>query len=262
MSAGSKILIIEDEFLIAAQIKQLLEEECYKVVGPVDNYEESIKLINQELPDLVLTDIRLHDDRDAGIRISNYLSNYYTIPLIFLSSYSDKATLQKAKDTHPITFLIKPKPLDKEQLLTSILISLPRKIDNHPKLKAIFLKGKEIEIKESYDHIKTHERIDSVILKIEVDTISFIETFNHHFKNNLLIRFTNKKNGFLIRLEFQQLQKMLPNYFIKVHKSYVVNMKNITSYKLPHNLFFKNYCIPIGDKYRKKVEEYLCKQML
>lgn len=262
MDPHFKILIVEDEFLIAEQIKHFLESEGYKIVGPVDNYEEAIQMIKDQLPDVVLADIRLYDDMDAGIRISNYLSSNYTIPLIFLSAYSDKTTLQKAKNTNPHTFLIKPKPLDKEQLLATIQIALPEKQNDCSKIKSILLKGKEIELRENYDHLKNHDRIDSVIQKIEVDKILFIETYNHHFKNNILIRFVNKKTGFLIRAEFDQLQKILPFYFLRVHKSYLVNMKNVSAYDLPHFLFIKNTSLPVGNKYRNKVEEYFCREMI
>ena len=133
-----KILIVEDEFIIANQVKTFLESEGYIILGIVDNYNDAIEAVNLKIPDLVIADIRLYDDEDGGIRISQYVYNRYNIPVIFLSGYSDKETIKRAKETNPNTFLIKPKPLNKTQLLATVEIALPSQANNL-KLKAISL---------------------------------------------------------------------------------------------------------------------------
>ncbi len=255
MKESSTILIVEDEFIIANQLKTFLESEGFIVVGLVDNYEEAIEIIKTKTPDLVIADIRLYDDAEAGIRISQYVHNNYNIPVIFLSGFSDKMTIQRAKETNPNTFLIKPKPLNKTQLLATVEIALPSQ-GSISKNKAISFKGKEIEILEDYDHLKNEEKIENLTKIIDTNLISYIETYNHHFKNTLLIRFNDSKKGFLIRDEIEEIQKKLPGNFIRVHKSYIVNMKNIVGHKLPHYILIENISIPIGETHRQTVEVY------
>ena len=92
-----KILIVEDEFIIAHRIKELLEKREIGKCEVKDTFQESIDWLSIELPDLVLLDIRLFDDEDAGIRIAHYIQEHYHIPFIFLSGYSDDVTLKTAR---------------------------------------------------------------------------------------------------------------------------------------------------------------------
>lgn len=258
-STKQKILIVEDEFIIANQIDLFLSSEGYTIVGPADNYDEAIAYIKHEIPDLIIADICLHEDMEAGIRISEFVTRNYRIPVIFLSGYSDKETISKAKGTNPNTFLIKPKPLDKAQLLATVQIALPNDSDKRSKVKAIDFKGKQIEILDNYDDFKEQERKENVIFRIDINEISFIETYNHHFKNTLLIHFINKQKGLLIREDIEEVQQKLSCQFIRVHKSYLVNMQNISGHKMPQYLLCKNQQIPVGDKHRNLVSAYINK---
>jgi len=258
MDTGHKILIIEDEFIIANQLKQLLESEGYVILGPSDDFYSSVTLIAKELPDLIIADIRLHDDAEAGIKISEHVSKLYHIPVIFLSGYSDEDTIYKARQTNPNTFLIKPKPLDKTQLLATVQMALPN-INCKTKIKSVSLKGKELEICDEYGHLKDKEKIEYITRIIDTDDITFVETFNHHFKNTLLLRFSQNKTGFLIREEMEDIQKLFPNNFLRVHKSYLVNLKKLDGYRLPHYLLIKNQEIPIGQKYYQNLESHLAR---
>ncbi len=250
-----KILIIEDEFIIANQLQAFLQAEGFFVIGPVDNYDEAIKLINITNPDLIIADIRLNDDIDAGIRISKYVSVNYNIPVIFLSGFSDKETLNKAKQTNANTFLVKPKPLDKIQLITTVKMALPEETFQ-VKAKKIPFKGKEIDILENYNTYKRHTNPDSITKLIDLKEILFFETYNHHFKNTILIRLSDSAKGFLIREELDVLEKKLPGYFFRVHKSYLVNMDRVTAHKLPHYLLVYQNIIPIGSKNRMSVIQF------
>lgn len=102
-----RILIIEDEPLIALDLQQLLEHEGYEVFTDYQNVAHAIELINEWKPDLVLLDIELNEKK-SGIDIAAYLNQRTTIAFCFLTSYSDFNTLEKVKKTHPKGFLVKP----------------------------------------------------------------------------------------------------------------------------------------------------------
>ena len=101
------ILIVEDEFLISRNIRNILLEEDYDVIDNVESVEHAIEVINTKKVNLVIIDINLKKDKD-GIDLGNHLQDKTTIPFIYITSYSDKITLDRAFKTRPQGYLVKP----------------------------------------------------------------------------------------------------------------------------------------------------------
>ena len=115
------IFIIEDELLIAHDIGQILEQEGYEIMLNIMTVEKAIRLINEFNPALVLIDINLNQEME-GIKIGQYLHAGDRIPYIYITSYTDKLTLDEVKDTRPHGFIAKPfKPID---IITTVSIVL------------------------------------------------------------------------------------------------------------------------------------------
>ncbi len=127
-----RILIIEDELIIAEDMQNMLTKMEYEVVGNAMDYDEAIAFLDNEKPDLILLDVNLNGEKD-GIEIAEEINKKYHIPFIFTTSYSDSATLERAKKTNPINYLVKP--FKKEQLFTSIEIAL-HKMQNEKEAEA------------------------------------------------------------------------------------------------------------------------------
>lgn len=102
-----RILIVEDEPLIAEDIACLLEKHDFVVSAIVYTKEDAINELNNNIPDMVLLDINLNG-KIEGIDIAEEVNNHYNIPFIFITSYSDKQTLDRAKHTEPSGFVVKP----------------------------------------------------------------------------------------------------------------------------------------------------------
>ncbi len=116
------ILIVEDEALIAEDIKEICVEAGFEVVSVCYRASQALNALLHEHFDLVLLDINLEDEL-SGIDIAQYMINHkIAIPYIFLTSYTDTNTLNAAKDVHPIGYVVKP--FQKEQLISTIEISL------------------------------------------------------------------------------------------------------------------------------------------
>jgi CheY-like chemotaxis protein len=96
--SAHKIVIVEDEGLIAADVKGRLERAGYDVPGIAASGGEALQLIRAESPDLVLMDVRLSGDLD-GIQIAHKVHNELDIPVVFLTAYEDRETLQRASQT-------------------------------------------------------------------------------------------------------------------------------------------------------------------
>jgi DNA-binding LytR/AlgR family response regulator len=104
----TNILIVEDDPIIAADLQDRLEEMGYRVLGPVAKGEEALNYFGRlETPDLVLMDIQLEGAWD-GIETTKHIKAKTDLPIIFLTSNSDDATFQAAKQVKPHAFLSKP----------------------------------------------------------------------------------------------------------------------------------------------------------
>lgn len=116
-----KVLIVEDDPLIAEDIRDLLTGVNYLVVGVAYSKADALNLLRQHTPDIALLDINLGDNTD-GILIAETINEKYQIPFLYLTSYSSKIILDKVKHTLPMGYIVKP--FDEADLFTGIEIAL------------------------------------------------------------------------------------------------------------------------------------------
>ena len=105
--ANLKILIVEDESIVAKDIQYSLIKLGYTVCGIASNAEKAIELATTESPDMVLMDIMLKGDIN-GIDAAITLRQDLALPVIFITAYSDITTLEKAKIAEPYGYILKP----------------------------------------------------------------------------------------------------------------------------------------------------------
>ncbi|MGB8218581.1 MAG: PAS domain S-box protein [Candidatus Methanoperedens sp.] len=115
------ILVVEDEALVAEDIRRTLQNLGYAVPSTASSGEEAIKKVNEYRPDLVLMDIVLQGEMD-GIETARQISSRFNTPVIYLTAYSYKTTLGRAKITEPFGYLIKP--FREEELKMAVEIAL------------------------------------------------------------------------------------------------------------------------------------------
>lgn len=102
-----KILIVEDERIIALDIKRTLYQLGYEVTSIIDNGIDVLTSIEENQPDLILMDIMLNSDLD-GIDIANIINVKYDIPIIYMTALTDDATVKRAKESQYNEFVNKP----------------------------------------------------------------------------------------------------------------------------------------------------------
>ena len=105
--AKARILIVEDEFLVAHDISNMLIELGYEVAAIVSTAEDALAVIRNRAPDLILLDIRLKGPID-GIQAANIIKEEWSIPFIYLTAHADDLTLARAKSSDPLGYLLKP----------------------------------------------------------------------------------------------------------------------------------------------------------
>jgi two-component system, response regulator PdtaR len=104
---NTSIILVEDEIIVAADVKNRLENMGYSVLGIFDNGDEAIQKAGELKPNLVLMDIVLKGEMD-GIDAAQNIRELYDIPIIYLTAYSDEKTLERAKVTEPFGYVLKP----------------------------------------------------------------------------------------------------------------------------------------------------------
>ncbi len=102
-----KVLIVEDEVIIAIDLKNKLETLGYTVLDIVYNSDKLTDRISSLHPDLLLLDINIMGSRN-GIEMAHIINKEFQIPFIYVTSYTDKQTLSEVKETNPIGYVIKP----------------------------------------------------------------------------------------------------------------------------------------------------------
>ena len=107
LDSTKSILIVEDESILAIGMEYSLEDFGYEVSGIATSYESAIKHVKENLPDLVLMDIKIKGDK-TGIDAAKVIWQEYKTPVVFLTSYSSEKMITDAMDTEPYGYLLKP----------------------------------------------------------------------------------------------------------------------------------------------------------
>ena len=118
ISPGLRALIVEDETLIAEELRERLSRLGFAIIAAVDSAEEGIAIATRERPDLVLMDIRLKGAKD-GMQAAEEIRRQIDVPIVYLTANGNRAVLEQAKATEPLAFILKP--YDERELLTSTI---------------------------------------------------------------------------------------------------------------------------------------------
>jgi len=118
---NTNILIVEDNQLAASGLKSTLIQFGFKVTGIVNSYSGILESIKFKEPDIILMDIDLGNGL-SGIDISEKINEDYNIPILYITSFSDIETMEKAFDTKPVGYIIKP--YREEEVKTTIMLAM------------------------------------------------------------------------------------------------------------------------------------------
>ncbi|MBI2919290.1 MAG: response regulator [Chloroflexi bacterium] len=135
---SARILVVEDESIVAMDIQTRLGRLGYSVVGVAASAEGAIAKAGETRPDLVLMDIRLEGEMD-GIEAAGRIRSDFNIPVVYVTAYADEETLQRAKVTEPFGYILKP--FETRELFTTIEMGLCK----HKGEQALLQKNQELE---------------------------------------------------------------------------------------------------------------------
>ena len=116
-----RVLIVEDEPVIATNLSMYLNNNDFSVSGIAYDFDEAVSQLRQNTPDAAILDIGM-ELNDDGIHLAELINSKYKIPFIFVTSYADKETLQKAKRVEPSGYIVKP--FNEKTLLATLEIAI------------------------------------------------------------------------------------------------------------------------------------------
>ncbi|NAS30093.1 response regulator [Flavobacteriaceae bacterium R38] len=245
MNDAIKILIVEDNVIIADDMQTMLEDIGYEIVGNVIDFEQAEKVLSQNYVDLVLIDIILASDK-TGIDLGQHIRDNYNLPFIFVTSNSDKATVEIAKKVKPNGYLVKP--FEQEDLFTSIEIALSSfsyEAEQAKQTKSVVSEQDKTNVKNAVLKDSIFVKKNNLYYRIQFDDIHFIKA------DNVYLEINTKEKKFLVRSALKDyLEKLPPNNFYRAHKSYIINLSHIQAVN-SKDIMIKDELIPISKDFRE-----------
>ncbi|MCK4541913.1 MAG: response regulator [Spirochaetales bacterium] len=193
-----RILIIEDESIVALDIQGHLQRNGYEVLGIFSSGENALEKLPDQLPDIVLMDIRLQGQMD-GVEAGQIIRNTYGIPVILLTAYADDETIERAKLSEPFGYLVKP--FEERELKTTIEMALHRSR----------LEKKLHESEERYRKLFEDDLSGNFIATEEGDIIdcnpSFVKMFGFSSRDEAIS--ANLSDMFLLKEQYKENWEIL-----------------------------------------------------
>jgi two-component system, response regulator PdtaR len=249
MTDAIQVMIVEDESIVAMDLAAGLENDGYNVVGIADNFDEAVELFQNNPVDILLMDINIHGQKD-GIETATALMNIRQVPLIYLTAFTDAATVARVKHTNPSAFLTKPYNIDNVRIAIDLALYNFAEAKPSPSGKVLPMQpltDKQKQDKEHFLQMKDYIFIKQQykFVKFKLAEILFAEADNNY------VNLHTRTQKFVVRLSLADLVERLhfPR-FIRIHRSFAVNLDEISSFD-DQEVKIGTQEIPIGRNYRQ-----------
>ncbi len=245
MNQSVCILIIEDELVIAENLKENLIELGYNDISIVSNFIEAKKISKTIKPDLFLVDVGLNNSEKDGIEIMKDLFSNVSKPIIYLTSYTDKETRERAKITKPSAYL--EKGVSKKQLEIAIDFALTNFNKSEERSEANIDHNCPFVTGPGYFFIKGKEIYEKVI-KNDIISMQADGTYTDIITNNKVHKYYLGLNKILDLINHPDI--------VRCHRSYAVNVKMINGFDddvLYLTCGKEILSVPLGGDFRKSV---------
>lgn len=219
MTNNFKILIVEDEMIIAADISMIISNLGYEVTGITPRGEDALKSIEATRPDLVLMDVALKGALD-GVDTARMISSLHKIPVIFLTSNADDNTFNRAKEAKPFAFISKPfRQTDLQRAIELVIERISEKLGTSENIDGINT-TKEAYLLKDRIFIRYKEKM----LGIFLNDIQYLEADRSYS------RLITAETEYLLTMPLGAFEEKLQSpEFLRIHRSYIININKIKS---------------------------------
>ncbi len=240
MEESVKILIVEDDMIIAANISLQLTKLGYEVTGIESRGEAAISNVKGNPPNILLLDINLKGALN-GIETAKAIQISHDLPIIYLTANSDEATFEKARETHPMAFITKPfNKLSLQRSIALVVEQLKKKKENHS-LKT------NLEVLNDRIFVRHKGKMEKLLF----DDILFVEADRNY------CTIVSEKGRYVLSCTLKAMEVKLPRLsFVRVHRSFIVNIGKLDVVADSH-LEIKRKVIPMS----KSQKEFLMNRL-
>jgi len=233
--AELRIFILEDDPLIAENIRMNLAGLGYIALEPASTKEEAIAQLQSEMPDFAILDINLEGSQE-GIEVGEFIHKKLDIPFIYLTGNSDKDSIDKASKTHPQAYLIKP--FSTNDLYSAIQIAI-----SNFKAKGDATVPGEINVLPESIFIK----VGSKYVKVQLQDVCYLKSADKY------IEIVTLSGTYSVRASMESMLLSLKAHnFIRVHRSYTINMRHLKEVNSEY-IMVAEATIPVGRMYRDDI---------
>lgn len=228
---NTRILIVEDEILIAEDLKDTLFDLGFSQVDMAHDRKSAIEMIHTVNPQIVLLDIRMEGETD-GLEIGKFIAENTKQPFIYITAHSDVAMVKEIVKTRPEGYITKP--VKKSDLFAAISLALQKvKVDDRPK---------SISIKDGYSNVL-----------IQLDKILFIEAEGNY------LNIVCEDRRYVSRQSMESImEEMNDERFFRIHRSYFVNTQKILKYS-KKEIQIGTYKLPVSRNIGNEFEARMLK---
>ena len=222
-----RVLIVEDEPLIAQDLSFLLNDIGVRSIDLAHSFDEGVTFLEKNAYQLALLDINLSDEKD-GIDLAHHINQSVAVPFIFITSYYNSSMVARAKITQPLAYLLKP--FNQNDIKINVEMAL-YKVDHSSENETIYLR----------------EKLGSIQLKLS--SIKILEAQDNYTKI-----ITHDKEVLASQTLKAVMEKLPAKDFVRTHKSFAVRLSEITMIKGSH-VFLEEDKVPIGRSYKSEFQE-------
>ena len=227
-----KILIVEDEVLVAEEIAADLSDSGFHITNIAISSEECFSSIIKDEPHIILIDINIKGRLD-GIETVQIIKKTHNIPIVYLTASSDTKTINRVMSTSPSAFISKP------YTKNDLVVALELAFNNH--------NNSIIENIKEFKNESFFVKSGDFYAKIRTSEILYIEADGSYCKihsNSKTYMLSNNLNYFENKLRNSE--------FVRIHRSYIINTNKVEAFN-KNTVIINNFSIPISRAYQKNV---------
>ncbi len=232
------VFVLEDNPVTAQDLSEILAESGMEVLKICYSAEDALLVLQDLEPDVLLVDIMLRGQM-TGIEFTEKVLQTRAIPVVYLTASSDQKTVRRAIDTHPSSFLTKP--FDEKDVTIAIELAFSKHLEQ--------IRKSDVQNSTSgFLFVKSGNKFD----KVSVVHINYLEADGSYCK------VVTDDQEYLITGTLNNIHNQLSEKFIRIHRSFAVNVNSISGMDADH-IFLREKSIPIGRRYKEEVRKVLHK---
>ncbi|MEP4531634.1 MAG: response regulator [Cyclobacteriaceae bacterium] len=239
-----RILVAEDNPMHASKMEMVLDEMGYEVLAITPSEEEFLRLFRATKPDLIILDIELSDAGD-GVQIAARVKEIKPTPTIFATSFEDKETINRALQTDPYAYIVKP--VEKPSLQAAIELALFKfsKAGQTTKPESPTSWDEDLILKDSF-FIKAGGKL----VKVRFEDILWIQVGQDRY-----CEIITSTREFQVRTSMNDLeQKLDPTVFVRIHRSHIVNIHKVDGIDdIDMVVEVEDQSLPLGGSYKSNL---------